>query len=92
MLDPLRLSMKRYTDTVESNLNKSLQSINDQNGNDHNRIDTDVEQLKNENKKLKVKIHQMQNQIDSMAQSISQLQGQVFGNYDSETEIAQTTK
>ena len=87
MLDPLRLSMKRYTDQLEINTNKSIQAVVDQQGIQNNQIDEDVQEIKNENAKLKLTINQMQEQMDSMAQSISQLQGQVFGNYDSDSDI-----
>ena len=89
MMDPLRLSMKRYTDQLETNISKTMQNVVDSQGRENNRIDADVESLQDENRKLRVTIGSMQSQIDQMAASIQQLQGQVFGNYDSDEEAVQ---
>lgn len=89
MLDPLRLSMKRYTDTLENNINKTLQNVVDAQGVENNRIDTDIESLQDENRQLKAIIEAMQARIESQGQSIVDLQGQVFHNYDSDEESAE---
>lgn len=89
MLDPLRLSMKRYTDQLETNIGKTVQNVVDSQGRENNRIDADVESLQDENRKLRSTIGTMQAQMDQMAASIQQLQGQVFGNYDSDEEAVQ---
>jgi len=88
MLDPLRLSMKRYTDTLEQNSNKTLQNIVDAQGRENNRIDTDTAALQEENRTLRSTMATMQHHMDQMATSIQQLQGQVFGNYDSDSDAA----
>ncbi len=93
MLDPLRLSMKRYTDNLEENMNKSLENMSESQGKENEKINGDIDQLKDENNRLKQTIFQMKQQMDTMATSIAQLQGQVFGNYDSDSDtIDKTTK
>eukprot|EP01083_Nonionella_stella_P046388 124202_1 len=86
MLDPLRLSMKRYTDQLETNTNKNIKEVVEKQNKENNKMDADIQTLQNENTKLKDTIAIMQKQMENMASSISQLQGQVFGNYDSECE------
>ena len=86
MLDPLRLSMKRYTDNLEESMDKQLQNLKESLGDENNRIEEELNQVKDENNRLKQTMYQMKQLMDSMANSIAQLQGQVFGNYDSDSD------
>lgn len=91
MLDPLRLSMKRYTDSCEDKMMQQMQKMKNQQGEENQRIGEDITNLKNENNRLKQTVFQMQQQMDNMANSIAQLQGQVFGNYDSDADTIDKT-
>merc|ERR1712130_542399 len=84
MLDPLRLSMKGYTDQLETNTDKQFKDAADAQDRENNRIDSELIALREENKSLKNTISKMQQQMDRMASSIAQIQGQVFGDYESE--------
>ena len=92
MLDPLRLSMKRYTDQLEINTNKKIQETVDNQTKENKRIDAAADSLREEDRSLKNTLAQMQQQMDRMAQSITQLQEQVFGNYDSDSDADKTVK
>lgn len=92
MMDPLRLSMKRYTDNVHENINTAIQGVIDNQGKQNQRIDDNIDQVIEENNRLKQTIFQMQQQMDNMANSIAQLQGQVFGNYDSDSDAIESSQ
>lgn len=88
MLDPLRISMKKYTDQTEQRITHYVDELIGGKQDQHQKTHNEISVLKKENSELMDTVTQMQATIQKMSAAIAQMQEQVFGNYDSDSEIA----
>ena len=82
MLDPLRISMKKYTDSREQEIRNTLENVTKKANEQFGDAGGELNNLKNENDNLKKTINDMKSDMARMAETIKQLQGQIFGDYE----------